>query len=206
MNTDWTLIEVIVEEGYSEDIMAAARKAGAPGGTVCLAKGTASNTILAALGIGDTKQEVITSVIRKEDAENILNAVKSVKAKGVAMIIDTARGNRMEAADMNSEWVLIEIICEDGYSEDIMATARKAGAEGGTVINAHGTSTEDDVKFFLLYLPRQTPISSAARTISLSGSTSLYLPAMSGRALKVMRFPLTATLTPNFPSAARRAA
>ena len=29
-----------------------------------------------------------------------------------------------------------------------MATARKAGAGGGTVINAHGTSTEDDVKFF----------------------------------------------------------
>ena len=29
-----------------------------------------------------------------------------------------------------------------------MATARRAGATGGTVINAHGTSTEDDVKFF----------------------------------------------------------
>ena len=29
-----------------------------------------------------------------------------------------------------------------------MVTARKAGASGGTVINAHGTSTEDDVKFF----------------------------------------------------------
>ena len=144
----WCTMITISRKGQAKSIMAAARKAGAPGGTVCLAKGTASNTILAALGIGDTKQEVITSVIRKEDAENILNAVKSVKAKGVAMIIDTARGNRMEAADMNSEWVLIEIICEDGYSEDIMATARKAGAEGGTVINAHGTSTEDDVKFF----------------------------------------------------------
>ena len=54
----------------------------------------------------------------------------------------------METKDTTSGWILIEVICEDGYSEDIMATARKAGAEGGTVINAHGTSTEDDVKFF----------------------------------------------------------
>lgn len=138
----------IARKGQIKDIMAAARQAGAPGGTVCLAKGTASSTILAALGIGDTKQEVLFSVIRKENTEAILNAVHSVKAKGVVMIIDTARDGMMEVSDMNSGWVLIEVICEDGYSEDIMATARKAGAEGGTVINAHGTSTEDDVKFF----------------------------------------------------------
>ncbi len=138
----------IARKGQIKDIMAAARQAGAPGGTVCLAKGTASSTILAALGIGDTKQEVLFSVIRKENTKAILNAVHSVKAKGVVMIIDTARDGMMEVSDMNSGWVLIEVICEDGYSEDIMATARKAGAEGGTVINAHGTSTEDDVKFF----------------------------------------------------------
>ena len=144
----WNTLIAICRKGQAKDIMAAAREAGAPGGTVCLAKGTATHTILAALGIGDTKQEVITSVIRKEDASTILQAVKSVRAKGVAMIIDTSRENDMETIDMNSEWILIEVICEDGYSEDIMATARKAGAEGGTVIDAHGTSTEDDVKFF----------------------------------------------------------
>ena len=49
---------------------------------------------------------------------------------------------------MDYSWVLIEVICEEGYSEDIMVAARKAGAKGGTVINAHGTSTEDDVKYF----------------------------------------------------------
>ncbi len=138
----------IVRKGQARDVMAAARKAGAPGGTVCLAKGTATSTILAALGIGDTKQEILTSVIKSEDAEEILAAVKNTKARGVAMVIDTSRDGNMEVCTMDSGWVLIEVICEDGYSEDIMATARKAGAEGGTVIDAHGTSTEDDVKFF----------------------------------------------------------
>ena len=144
----WCTMIAISRKGEAKEIMAAAREAGAPGGTVCLAKGTATKTILAALGLGDTKQEVLISVIKAEDKERILDAVSGVKAKGVVMTIDSGRDKTMERSDIDSGWVLIEVISEAGYSEDIMATARKAGAEGGTVINAHGTSTEDDVKFF----------------------------------------------------------
>ncbi len=133
----------IVRKGQVKDVMAAAREAGAPGGTVCLARGTASSTILAALGLGDTRQEVLTSLIKKDKADAVLNAVHQAKAKGIAIVIESD----MEDS-MNCRWVLVEVICEEGYSEDIMAAARKAGAGGGTVINAHGTSTEDDVKFF----------------------------------------------------------
>lgn len=138
----------IVRKGQSSRVMAAARQAGAPGGTVCLARGTASSAVLAALGLGDSRMEVLTSLIREEDSERILSAVHSVKAKGVVLVIDAARDGIMEDSRMESGWVLVEIICEKGYSEDIMAEARKAGAGGGTVINAHGTSTPDDVKFF----------------------------------------------------------
>ena len=145
---NWSTIIAIVHKGQSSNVMVAARTAGAPGGTVCLAKGTAPSTILAALGLGDTKQEVLTSVIETAKAPVILEAMKNAKAKGVAMVISTARDSSEEAKEVDSKWVLIEVISEDGYSEDIMATARKAGANGGTVINAHGTSTEDDVKFF----------------------------------------------------------
>ncbi|MBO8436240.1 MAG: hypothetical protein IAA97_04610 [Spirochaetes bacterium] len=136
-----TLISV-VQRGEAKHIMAAARKAGAPGGTVCNARGTATRTILAALGLGDTKQEVLVSVMDNTIVDDVLKSIKVVQAKGIAMIIDT------EVETMDSGWTLIEVITEDGYSEEIMATARKAGAGGGTVINAHGTSTEDDVKFF----------------------------------------------------------
>ena len=94
------------------------------------------------LGLGDTKQEVLVSVMDNTIVDDVLKSIKVVQAKGIAMIIDT------EVETMDSGWTLIEVITEDGYSEEIMATARKAGAGGGTVINAHGTSTEDDVKFF----------------------------------------------------------
>ena len=150
----WCTMIAIVRKGQAKDVMAAARKAGAPGGTICLAKGTATSTILAALGIGDTKQEVLTSVIKSEDAERILEAVHSVKAKGIVIIADTARDGEMNSVNNDSGWVLIEVICEDGYSEDIMATARKAGAEGGTVIDAHGTSTEDEKEILMIVISK----------------------------------------------------
>ena len=42
------------------------------------------------------------------------------------------------------------IICivNSGYSETVMEAARKAGAGGGTVLNARGTATKDAEKFF----------------------------------------------------------
>ncbi|MBR4824058.1 MAG: P-II family nitrogen regulator [Spirochaetaceae bacterium] len=43
---------------------------------------------------------------------------------------------------------LISIIVNDGFADDAMAAARKAGAGGGTIINARGTGREDDAKFF----------------------------------------------------------
>ena len=43
---------------------------------------------------------------------------------------------------------LIVSVINHGYSDDIMNTAREAGASGGTVINARGQAHEGTVKFF----------------------------------------------------------
>lgn len=43
---------------------------------------------------------------------------------------------------------LVSVIVNAGYADDVMAAARRAGASGGTVINARGTGREEDVKFF----------------------------------------------------------
>jgi nitrogen regulatory protein PII len=49
---------------------------------------------------------------------------------------------------MKSNNTLITFIVTHGDAYDIMAAARKAGAKGGTIVNAHGTGKEGDVKFF----------------------------------------------------------
>jgi len=49
----------------------------------------------------------------------------------------------MESCD-----VLITFIVSHGDACDVMTVARKAGAQGGTILNAHGTYRGDDVEFF----------------------------------------------------------
>lgn len=47
---------------------------------------------------------------------------------------------------------LIITIVNQGYCEDLMPAAREAGAQGGTIVNARGTGTEDDETFFGIHL------------------------------------------------------
>ena len=138
----------IVKKGEASKLMSAARAKGAPGGSVISARGTATNSILAALGLGDTSREVLLSVVERAKLDEILSAVKRVRASGIALVIDAFRGAEDEEREMDGQYEMIQVICQDGYSEDIMAVARRAGAKGGTVVNARGTSTEQDVKFF----------------------------------------------------------
>jgi len=49
---------------------------------------------------------------------------------------------------MESNNTMITFIVNHGDAYDIMDAARKAGARGGTIVNAHGTSKEEDFKFF----------------------------------------------------------
>jgi len=49
---------------------------------------------------------------------------------------------------MESSDILITFIVNHGDAYDIMTVARAAGAKGGTIVDAHGTSREGDVQFF----------------------------------------------------------
>ncbi len=135
----------IVNRGTGDSVMAAARAAGAPGGTIANATGTATSTIMAALGLGDKQKEILYSMIREDQLEKVEMAVSSVKTKGVVLFLD-CRGKEIDMD--NAKWTMIEVISEKGYAEDIMAAARKAGAKGGSIIIAHGTAKDEDAKFF----------------------------------------------------------
>ena len=140
------MMVAIVNKGDAAKIMAAARSVGAPGGTIASAKGTASSSILAALGFGDSKREILYSMLDSDNVEAVKAAVSSVKTKGIVVVLRS--GFEGECGMGESNLVMIQVICESGYAEDAMAAARKAGAKGGSIINAHGTAMEDDKKFF----------------------------------------------------------
>ena len=138
------LMIAVVNNGQAERFMSIAKKAGAGGGTVIPAKGTASSKFLRMLGLGDKSKEVVLIVIDQEKGKKIVDDVRSdAKIQGVAALLGST-----EEKTMSSKWKMITIIVNTGYADDIMDAARKAGAQGGTITHARGTGTEEDAKFF----------------------------------------------------------
>ncbi len=157
------LIVSIVPHECGELITSAANSAGANGGTIIMARGTAENSILQLLGLGDTFKDITYSIIDSSLYRQVYSAIlKAVSEKkkhfGVMFGIDV--NQFVKAGNMNSEeekennmknessYQVINVIVNKGYAEDAMAAARKAGAGGGTIIGARGTAKEDDAKFF----------------------------------------------------------
>lgn len=137
------LMIAIVNDGQSKRFMSIAKEAGAGGGTVVPAKGTASSNFLRVLGLGNKSKEMILIVIDKQKADSIVQAVrKDGKIQGVAALLGSAKEN-----EMTTKWKMITIIVNTGYADDIMDAARKAGARGGTITHARGTGTPEDAKF-----------------------------------------------------------
>ncbi len=98
-NTNHELIVVIAEQGYTELIMDAARKAGAYGGTVIHAKGTGQAAAEKFLGVSiATEKEILFIVTKTEQKNSIMQAIMKdagidSKAKSITFslpVTDTA--------------------------------------------------------------------------------------------------------------------
>lgn len=160
----YRLIVTIVPQ-YSGDLITnAARDAGCPGGTVLMGRETAANGIVQLLGFGDAPKDITYNLVEEDKAQNIIQAIEKVtvekkKKFGVLFSIDvgqfmkagdekTASAKEGERKMAENNYQVINVIVNRGYAEDAMAAARKAGAGGGTIINARGTAREGDAKFF----------------------------------------------------------
>ena len=166
----YKLIISIVPHNSGEFITETAKSAGASGGSIIMGRGTASNSVLQLLGLGDTSKDIVYIVVEDVLKEAVLSAiVKASEEKkshfGVLFTIDV--GDFIKAGHLPSEsssnnpqseneekgetmnnYEMINVIVNKGYAEDAMAAARKAGAGGGTIIGARGTAREDDAAFF----------------------------------------------------------
>jgi len=75
------LIVTIVNRGYSEELMSAARSAGAGGGTIVNGRGTGTAEDATYWGINLTpEKEVLLIVAKPDDTANIVNAIRSQSA------------------------------------------------------------------------------------------------------------------------------
>jgi nitrogen regulatory protein PII len=142
-----TLLLVITESGKADMLMSIAKQAGSTGGTVLNARGTASSSLLCALGLGDSHKEILLTLVSDEVKDQVFAALSHAPhAKGLISAIPTMLTE--QGRDATEGWDLVNIICPTGYGDAIMAAARKAGAGGGTIVEGRGTAKEDDIAFF----------------------------------------------------------
>ena len=154
------LMIAITPRNKGEHITQAAKKAGCGGATIILGKGTAKNQILELLGLGTSEKDLVYILAKNEEYEKIATAIKDEaqsekKGFGIIFTIDSDRMLKNGQVEIEEEGenkmathTLITVILNSGLAEDAMVAARKAGASGGTIINARGTGKEEDVGFF----------------------------------------------------------
>lgn len=160
---NFALIISIVPHNEGERVTGILKKAGAGGGTILMGRGTAENSFLRVLGIGDTSKDVVFTLTESEKKETLLNALKAEANAfkphyGISFALDAQRMSRQntnnqaqniakETSMTEKTHKLITAILNKGFADDAMAAARKAGAGGGTIIHARGTAREEDVSF-----------------------------------------------------------
>ena len=163
------LLIVIIEKHLCDAAMDAARQAGATGGTIMLGRGTAENKWLRMLGLDDVEKELLWCLLPEHLVapvrQSLHAAPRLAKARGVMFCLDvlsvlrnplsapTVTPSPLQEEPMSQrpeqpEYELLSIIVNSGCADQAMDAARKAGATGGTVINARGTARPGDASFF----------------------------------------------------------
>lgn len=163
---NYNLITSVVPHECGEFISNAAKTAGANGGSIIMGRGTAENSILQLLGLGDTSKDIVYIICEDDKKSAILDAIinaSNEKKAHFGVLFTMELGNFMKAGNqteqltqnkskgessMENSHQMINVIVNKGYAEDAMAAARKAGARGGTIISARGTAKENDAAFF----------------------------------------------------------
>lgn len=165
--TNIKLLFTIIDAGSSKKIKHLLNRFGIRIKTVTNASGTASSNILNYLGLAETKKEIFMAVVPDDLSSKILNKINSefnlAKAgTGISFTIPISSANKYLSEsfiDNNSnrgesnmknkisiEYHLIITIVSEGYLEQVMAAAKRAGSSGGTAIKGRGLSDLKHVK------------------------------------------------------------
>jgi nitrogen regulatory protein PII len=164
----FSLIISIVPHDKGEKLTKAAVNAGCGGGSVMMGRALAKSNFGAILGTGETTKDLIFMVVEGQKKSSIMNAIyestqneKTNFGEIFTLDVDSllkaganSEGEEKMCENENKETSrdMITVIVNKGYADDVMFAARKAGATGGTVINARGTAREDDEKFFGVHI------------------------------------------------------
>ncbi|OPZ93026.1 MAG: Nitrogen regulatory protein P-II [Firmicutes bacterium ADurb.Bin419] len=159
------LLCVIVNFGQGSKILKYAKQLGIHGGTIFLGSGTVSNKILEFLEMADLRKEIVLLLAEKTLAYKTIDEINTkfnlkkpnhgiAFSSTVMSILGTkslkCNGKRENGGAEKTMYNAIYVVVDKGKAENVVASAKKAGARGGTVINARGSGIHEHGKLFLM--------------------------------------------------------
>ncbi len=164
--TPLCLMGTIVERGKGQKVAKAYEKYGVHLNYRISGDGTASSDLLDLLGIGTAERDLLISPVRRETAERLVAQIHQegigVRAKGILFVMPLTAASAKAAAlltalapaeeeeltvEKHIRQSLILIAVNQGCTEEVMNTAREAGARGGTVIRSHTLRSAEQESF-----------------------------------------------------------
>ncbi|MBQ7828599.1 MAG: hypothetical protein IJ386_10095 [Clostridia bacterium] len=158
----------IVQQGKGKKLIKELQRLRVPINFQTVGLGTAPTEMMDIFGLGTNDKDIILSLGAETDIRDMManfgeNFESHSKYGGLMIVLDVSASSRLlneilnfgnqstkkEFAPMKNEHHnnLIVISVNEGYSEDVMAIARKAGATGGTVIKGRLADTEQFAEF-----------------------------------------------------------
>lgn len=148
-----SLLVAIVDRGKAEGLMASAKRAGSPGGTILTARAVDSNMVLNFLGLDEVRKEILLMMVSEKEKKPVWDAiVESKYCKGIVASFAASWDASSSLAPSTSEWDMVAVICNHGYGDDVLAAMRRIGHVGGFIIEGRGTAHEEDTPFFWVNL------------------------------------------------------
>lgn len=143
-----------------------------------MGRGTASSDLLDVLGIGSAEKDILISITSGERSQRLLRRlddglesdiygsgiVFDMPLTGLNSLIATVLLNQQESGnggtqmEAKTDYSLILVSVNQGHTDDVMDTARQAGARGGTVIRARWAGPEDTSQFYGISLQSEKEI------------------------------------------------
>ncbi|MCH4210155.1 MAG: P-II family nitrogen regulator [Bacilli bacterium] len=167
------LLTAVVPNGQSEYIVDLLNENQAAVCFVSHGKGTAPSSFYEVMGWGENKKQIIFSLIVRSSWAKIKSSLltrfqTSDWSRGVAftlpldsicgvsaynMLVNNRGDNKkeestMEEVNKKSDYEMVMVIVNDGFTDLVMEAAKEAGAKGGTILTARGTGNKDIEKFF----------------------------------------------------------
>ncbi|MBM7097463.1 P-II family nitrogen regulator [Bacillus sp. H-16] len=174
----YKLIITIVKKKQANKVMAAAKKAGAEGGTILLGSGLGIHEKESFFGIDMLyEKEIVFTLIPEDRLSNILEHIKeeaklNKQGTGIGFVVDilAVRGivhNQMdltfeeEALDTMTGKVnfdLIVTIVNKGDAGIVVDASKRAGAEGGTILSGRGSGIHEQAKLLSMIIEPEKEI------------------------------------------------